>query len=94
VQYARRRTARPVAEGYGRDLAELWWGPGVSSLVIERGMTFEDVGRFTLDQWDSLDAEVPGLPDEDPRRLTAEQVEAMRQEAMRRVAEEAKPDGD
>jgi hypothetical protein len=93
VQYARRKTASPPGEGHGRDLAELWWGPGAAALVMDRGLTFAEVGRFTLDQWEALDPEAPGLPDEDPRRLTAEQVEAMRLAAMAAKEGEAKADG-
>lgn len=85
VQYGRRRMRDDAPGGRGSDLAEIWWGPGVAALVVEKGLAYEAIGRFTLDQWEALDPERPGLPDDDPRRLTVAQVEAMRLEALARL---------
>ena len=61
-------------------------GPNLAT-ICERyaGHTLESLGRMTLDQYALLCGE--GVPEEDPRHLTWEQVEAMRQEGLRLKAE-------
>jgi len=82
--FAGRRTAKD-AGGDGRDIADQWFGPNFAVLAERYGHTLETIGRLSLDQYALLCGE--GLEDEDPKILTAEQVEAMRQEGLRRMAE-------
>lgn len=83
--FARRRTAKDDGPG-DRDIAEIWFGPSFAT-VCERypGYMLETIGRLTLDQYALLTGQ--GLPEEDPRHLTWEQVEAMRLEGLRLQAE-------
>jgi hypothetical protein len=72
VVYSRRRTFAP--SGMGEDLAEAWWGPMVAGLT-ERGLDIGAVRRMSLDQLDALATD--GCPEEDPRRMTQADVQAM-----------------
>lgn len=81
--FAGRRTARDT--GDGRDIADQWFGPNFAVLAERYGHTLEAIGRLSLDQYALLCGE--GLEEEDPKILTAEQVEAMRQEGLRLKAE-------
>lgn len=85
--FAQRRTSEGGG-GSGRDMADTWFGPNLFNLC-ERlsGYTLDAAGRLTLDQYTLLAGE--GVPDEDPRQLSWDQVEAMRQEGLRRQAEAA-----
>lgn len=84
--FARRRTEKGDGPGDGRGLSEVWFGPDFAT-ICERypGHTLESIGRLTLDQYALLMGQ--GLPEEDPRHLTWEQVEAMRLEGLRLRAE-------
>lgn len=85
--FAGRRTAKDD-DTPGHDIARAWFGPNLANLC-ERfpGYTLDAAARLTLDQYALLAGE--GLPEEDPRHLTAEQVESMRQEGLRRQREAA-----
>ncbi len=88
--YARRRTWKP---GPGsEDLGAVWAGPifagtSESEGMCERlGMTLEDIAALTLDQIDCLQG--CGCPDEDPQRVTHEEL--ARFDALARANREAK----
>jgi hypothetical protein len=86
VVFSRRRTLKPGPDG--NDIARAWFGPNLSALCEHYpGHSLADAGRLTLDQYDLLAGQ--GCEDEEPRRLTWSQVEAMRQEGLRRKAEKA-----
>ncbi len=88
--YARRRTWKP---GPGsQDLGAVWAGPifagtHESEGMCQRlGMTLDDIAALTLDQVDCLQS--CGCPDEDPRRVSHEEL--TRFDALARVNREAK----
>ncbi len=68
VVFGRRRTLKPGADG--DDIATTWWGPVICSTegLIEAypALTFEAIGRLSLDQLDCLMSR--GVPHEDPVR--------------------------
>ncbi len=88
--YARRRTWKPGPGG--EDLGAVWAGPifaGTSEsegMCQRLGMTLEDVAALTLDQIDCLQA--LGCPDEDPRRVSHEEL--ARFDALAKANREAK----
>ncbi len=64
VLFGRRRSLRLVPDE-GDDLADTWWGPLASKILeVFPGLTFEAVGRMSLDQLDCLGSQ--GVPDENP----------------------------
>ncbi len=88
--YARRRTWKPGPSG--EDLGAVWAGPifagthEYEGMCQRFGMTLDDVAALTLDQIDCLQA--MGCPDEDPRRVTHEEL--ARLDALARANREAK----
>ncbi len=93
--YARRRTFQPGMTG--QDLGAVWAGPifagtHESEGMCQRlGMTLEEIANLTLDQIDCLQA--LGCPEEDPRRVTHEELARFDALAkLNREAKERKPD--
>ncbi len=88
--YSRRRTFKPGPGG--EDLGAVWAGPifagthEAEGMCQRLGMTLDEVARLTLDQIDCLQS--CGCPDEDPRRVTHEEL--ARFDALARANREAK----
>ncbi len=90
VIYARRRTWK-LGPG-GEDLGLVWAGPIFAGtyesegMCQRLGMTLDDIAALTLDQIDCLQA--MGCPDEDPRRVSHEEL--ARLDTLARANREAK----
>ncbi len=83
--YARRRT-RSFDRPGGEDLAEAWVGPLVAAMAERFGYTLNEISKLTLDQVECLNSD--GLPSEDPRQVTHEEL--ARYDALARANREAK----
>ncbi len=88
LAFMRRRTLKPGADG--DDLSTTWWGPLICSVegLIEAypALTFESIGRLSLDQLDCLMSR--GVPHEDPVRDQLVIFDRIAKENAARVAAE------